>query len=195
MVSLSLSTRSLSPGPQPPSVCPRILHPSSEPTTLLVPLGSLDWLSGTLNDRQCPVPHHPAHSSYQTYAFNALVNSDFRGLVFSCQTLADGSCHCDYPSSLTSLGRCAVRGEDILDVSYISNSRIHDRDVTSSRWISVESTSGSMHSSCLVSALFTESCSTSFWSSRSGSSADRQWLKQGSEGKSWIVIVNTGAEP
>jgi len=51
---------------------------------------------------------------YQTYAFNTLVNSDFRGLIFTCQSFADGSCHCDYPSSLTPAGQCALRGEDVL---------------------------------------------------------------------------------
>jgi hypothetical protein len=54
---------------------------------------------------------------YQTYAFNALVNSDFRGLIFTCRTLANGACHCEYPSSLTSAGHCALRGEDVLSVS------------------------------------------------------------------------------
>ncbi|TDL28023.1 P-loop containing nucleoside triphosphate hydrolase protein [Rickenella mellea] len=52
---------------------------------------------------------------YQTYAFDLLVVNDFRGLVYDCQTLADGSCHCDYPSSLVSQGICQVRGDDVLN--------------------------------------------------------------------------------
>ncbi|TDL20626.1 P-loop containing nucleoside triphosphate hydrolase protein [Rickenella mellea] len=52
---------------------------------------------------------------YQTYAFDLLVVNDFRGLVFDCQTLADGSCQCDYPSSLVSQGICQIRGDDVLN--------------------------------------------------------------------------------
>jgi len=51
---------------------------------------------------------------YQTYAFNILVNNDFRGVVFKCAQIA-GECHCQYPSSLISSGQCAVRGEDVLN--------------------------------------------------------------------------------
>jgi len=52
---------------------------------------------------------------YQTYAFDLLVVNDLRGLVFDCAIEADGSCHCDYPSSLISQGLCQLRGEDVLD--------------------------------------------------------------------------------
>ncbi|KAI0315703.1 P-loop containing nucleoside triphosphate hydrolase protein [Amylostereum chailletii] len=51
---------------------------------------------------------------FQTYAFDLLVQNDLRGLTFACATLADGSCFCDYPSSLVAQGRCALAGEDVL---------------------------------------------------------------------------------
>ncbi|KAH7105152.1 P-loop containing nucleoside triphosphate hydrolase protein [Auriculariales sp. MPI-PUGE-AT-0066] len=50
---------------------------------------------------------------YQTFAFNSLVNNDFRGLVFKCTTVGS-ECHCAYPSSLVASGQCAVSGEDVL---------------------------------------------------------------------------------
>ncbi|KAL6305126.1 P-loop containing nucleoside triphosphate hydrolase protein [Sparassis latifolia] len=52
---------------------------------------------------------------YQTFAFANLVKNDFTGLVFTCQTLADGSCQCSYASSLIAQGQCAVSGQDVLD--------------------------------------------------------------------------------
>jgi len=52
---------------------------------------------------------------YQTYTFDLLVYNDFRGLVFACETGADGSCTCSYPSSLISQGRCELAGEDVLN--------------------------------------------------------------------------------
>jgi len=60
---------------------------------------------------------------FQTYAFDLLVYNDLKGLTFTCQTLADGSCFCDYPSSLIASGQCALAGEDVLkwlDISGIS---------------------------------------------------------------------------
>lgn len=50
---------------------------------------------------------------YQTFAFNVLVNNDFRGMVFQCATVA-GQCHCEYPSSLVAAGQCELAGEDVL---------------------------------------------------------------------------------
>ncbi|KAH9935196.1 P-loop containing nucleoside triphosphate hydrolase protein [Epithele typhae] len=52
---------------------------------------------------------------FQTYAFDLLVYNDLRGLTFACETLADGSCFCDYPSSLIAQGQCALAGEDVLN--------------------------------------------------------------------------------
>ncbi|KAF9517565.1 hypothetical protein BS47DRAFT_1389827 [Hydnum rufescens UP504] len=49
-----------------------------------------------------------------TFAFSLLVQNDFEGETFTCATLADGSCHCSFPSSLISKGQCAVAGSDIL---------------------------------------------------------------------------------
>lgn len=51
---------------------------------------------------------------YQTYAFDLLVFNDFHGITLGCATLADGSCFCDYPSSLVSAGECALAGDDVL---------------------------------------------------------------------------------
>jgi len=51
---------------------------------------------------------------YQTYAFDLLVQNDFRGITLACSTMADGSCFCDYPSSLVSKGQCALAGDDVL---------------------------------------------------------------------------------
>jgi len=51
---------------------------------------------------------------YQTFAFNLLVRNDFKGLQFSCTTLASGACQCSMPSSLISTGKCALSGEDVL---------------------------------------------------------------------------------
>ena len=42
--------------------------------------------------------------------------NDLRGLTFDCTTEADGSCYCDYPSSLIAQGECKLRGDDVLDV-------------------------------------------------------------------------------
>ncbi|EJD54483.1 P-loop containing nucleoside triphosphate hydrolase protein [Auricularia subglabra TFB-10046 SS5] len=50
---------------------------------------------------------------YQTFAFNVLVNNDFRGMVFRCAEVA-GQCHCEYPSSLVAVGQCELAGEDVL---------------------------------------------------------------------------------
>lgn len=50
----------------------------------------------------------------QTYAFDLLVFNDFHGITLGCATLADGSCFCDYPSSLISQGQCALSGDDVL---------------------------------------------------------------------------------
>ncbi|KAH9935192.1 P-loop containing nucleoside triphosphate hydrolase protein [Epithele typhae] len=52
---------------------------------------------------------------FQTYAFDLLVYNDLKGLTFACETLADGSCFCDYPSSLIAQGECALAGEDVLN--------------------------------------------------------------------------------
>jgi len=57
---------------------------------------------------------------FQTYAFDLLVVNDFRGLVFSCETLSDGSCQCEYASSLISEGRCELAGEDVLNALQIN---------------------------------------------------------------------------
>lgn len=51
---------------------------------------------------------------FQTYAFDLLTYNDLHGLTFACTTLADGSCFCDYPSSLVPRGECAVAGDDVL---------------------------------------------------------------------------------
>ncbi|KAF9504510.1 hypothetical protein BS47DRAFT_1374383 [Hydnum rufescens UP504] len=51
---------------------------------------------------------------YQTFAFSLLVQNDFEGEIFTCATLANGSCHCSFPSSLIAKGQCAVTGDDIL---------------------------------------------------------------------------------
>ena len=58
---------------------------------------------------------------FQTYAFDLLVWNDFHGLTLACEALDDGSCFCDYPSSLIARGQCALAGEDVLDV------RVHSR--------------------------------------------------------------------
>jgi len=50
---------------------------------------------------------------YQTYAFEVLVNNDFRKAVYSC-TVIGSECHCAYPSSLIEAGECALKGEDVL---------------------------------------------------------------------------------
>ena len=50
----------------------------------------------------------------QTYAFDLLVRNDFRGITLACTTLSDGTCFCDYPSSLISTGQCALAGDDVL---------------------------------------------------------------------------------
>ncbi|KAH8091409.1 P-loop containing nucleoside triphosphate hydrolase protein [Cristinia sonorae] len=49
---------------------------------------------------------------FQTYAFTLLTYNDFKGLVLSCTTLADGSCFCDFPSSLE---QCKLAGDDVLE--------------------------------------------------------------------------------
>ncbi|TCD65881.1 hypothetical protein EIP91_002041 [Steccherinum ochraceum] len=51
---------------------------------------------------------------FQSYGFYLLILNDLRDLTFPCQTQADGSCFCDYPSSLIAQGQCANDGEDIL---------------------------------------------------------------------------------
>ncbi|KAI0683161.1 P-loop containing nucleoside triphosphate hydrolase protein [Cytidiella melzeri] len=56
---------------------------------------------------------------YQTYAFDLLVHNDFQGITLACTTLADGSCFCDYPSSLVSTGQCALAGDDVLQALQI----------------------------------------------------------------------------
>ncbi|KAI0048707.1 P-loop containing nucleoside triphosphate hydrolase protein [Auriscalpium vulgare] len=53
---------------------------------------------------------------YQTYAFDLLVYNDFHGIILQCETLADGSCFCDYPSTLIAQGQCALAGDDVLQV-------------------------------------------------------------------------------
>lgn len=56
----------------------------------------------------------PNPVTFQTYAFDLLVRNDFRGITLACTTLDDGSCFCDYPSSLISSGQCALAGDDVL---------------------------------------------------------------------------------
>ena len=53
---------------------------------------------------------------FQTYAFDLLTYNDFHGLTLSCSlSSSDGSCFCDYPSSiLSSTGECALAGDDVL---------------------------------------------------------------------------------
>jgi hypothetical protein len=58
---------------------------------------------------------------YQTYAFNILTKNDLTGLEFDCQQLADGTCHCAYPSSLQAAGECKLKGEDVLNVSTLES--------------------------------------------------------------------------
>ena len=60
---------------------------------------------------------------YQTYAFDLLVFDDFHGITLGCTTMlpqgegqGDGSCFCDYPSSLIAQGQCALAGDDVLQV-------------------------------------------------------------------------------
>ncbi|PPR01462.1 hypothetical protein CVT24_001866 [Panaeolus cyanescens] len=60
---------------------------------------------------------------FQKYAFELLVNSDFRGLKFTCeaQPSALNGCLCAYPSSTPEM--CVVSGEDVLsylDIESIS---------------------------------------------------------------------------
>ncbi len=62
---------------------------------------------------------------YQTYAFNILAKNDLSGLTFDCAELADGSCHCNYPSSLQAAGECKVAGEDVLKVRGTCSLRLH----------------------------------------------------------------------
>ncbi|KAI0031344.1 P-loop containing nucleoside triphosphate hydrolase protein [Vararia minispora EC-137] len=50
---------------------------------------------------------------FQTYSFDLLAYGDLKGLIFACQMLADGSCFCNFPSSLTP-EQCAITGEDVL---------------------------------------------------------------------------------
>ncbi|THH19185.1 hypothetical protein EUX98_g8828 [Antrodiella citrinella] len=57
---------------------------------------------------------------FQTYAFDLLTYNDFHGLVLACATLEDGSCFCDYPSSLIAQGQCALAGDDVLQNLQIS---------------------------------------------------------------------------
>lgn len=52
---------------------------------------------------------------YQTYAFDLLVFNDLHGITLACTTLSDGTCFCDYPSSLTAQGQCALTGDDVLE--------------------------------------------------------------------------------
>ncbi|TCD65880.1 hypothetical protein EIP91_002040 [Steccherinum ochraceum] len=52
---------------------------------------------------------------FESYGFYLLIFNDFRGLTFGCQTQADGSCFCDFPSSLIAQGQCALAGEDVLN--------------------------------------------------------------------------------
>ncbi|KAI0062484.1 P-loop containing nucleoside triphosphate hydrolase protein [Artomyces pyxidatus] len=51
---------------------------------------------------------------YQTYAFDLLVYNDFHGITLDCATESDGSCFCDYPSSLITKGQCSLAGDDVL---------------------------------------------------------------------------------
>ncbi|KAF9523157.1 P-loop containing nucleoside triphosphate hydrolase protein [Crepidotus variabilis] len=53
------------------------------------------------------------YMDYQRYAFELLVNSDFRGLTFKCATKLNDQCVCAYPSSTPST--CTVSGEDVLN--------------------------------------------------------------------------------
>lgn len=46
--------------------------------------------------------------------------NDFQGITLGCATLADGSCFCDYPSSLIAQGQCALAGDDVLQVNVFS---------------------------------------------------------------------------
>ena len=54
--------------------------------------------------------------SFQSYGFYLLIFNEFRGLTFACRTESDGSCFCEYPSSLIAQGQCAVSGDDVLQV-------------------------------------------------------------------------------
>jgi len=56
---------------------------------------------------------------YQTYAFAALVHSDFTGLTFNCERLADNTCYCLYQS--TTGNPCTFSGEDVLSVRNYQN--------------------------------------------------------------------------
>ncbi|OCB88502.1 hypothetical protein A7U60_g4316 [Sanghuangporus baumii] len=53
---------------------------------------------------------------WMTYAFNLLVFNDFHGIMLTCAEQNDGSCFCDYPSSLVAQGQCAIAGDDVLEV-------------------------------------------------------------------------------
>ncbi|TFK32447.1 hypothetical protein BDQ12DRAFT_707624 [Crucibulum laeve] len=50
---------------------------------------------------------------YQKYAFELITNSDFQGLTFKCNTIANGSCACAYSSSTPDT--CTVSGSDVLN--------------------------------------------------------------------------------
>ncbi|KAK0552235.1 hypothetical protein OC846_002986 [Tilletia horrida] len=53
---------------------------------------------------------------YETFAFQLLVKSDFKGLVFPCAgSLVEKTCQCSFPSSLLAAGQCAVSGNDVID--------------------------------------------------------------------------------
>jgi len=49
---------------------------------------------------------------YQTYAFDAMVHSDFTGLTFDCEHLTNTTCFCIYQS--TTGDPCTFSGEDVL---------------------------------------------------------------------------------
>ncbi|VDC00690.1 unnamed protein product [Peniophora sp. CBMAI 1063] len=58
---------------------------------------------------------------YQTYAFDLLVYNDLRGLTFACTgRVDDGTCFCEYPSSLLAQGQCALAGDDVLQYLDVS---------------------------------------------------------------------------
>lgn len=92
---------------------------SYEPYDMKLILGSAQSVGGYFI-RAVNLPrfwYYWAHFiDYQTYAFDLLVFNDFHGIKLACETLADGSCFCDYPSSLVSQGECALAGDDVLQV-------------------------------------------------------------------------------
>jgi ABC-type multidrug transport system permease subunit len=51
---------------------------------------------------------------YQAYVFQGMMVNEFKGRVYNCDKLADGSCHCTYVTPLAD--QCKIDGQGVLDV-------------------------------------------------------------------------------